>query len=238
MRSQWKTTASYCLLFISAACVSLFSVVATANAQNYGNNYSYGSSYSSFNYGAGNIGNRYSYSYSNQRPSYPVYRPQPASQPIYRPVYQPQPIVYQPQPIQVPVYYQQPVYYPQPVYQPVYYQQPTYQRYPVYSYSQISVSCSPNMTTSYVGYPVTWTAYASGGSGGYQYSWSGTDDSTNINQSGINIYYQSQGSKSMNVTVWSGDGQSATAYCGTINANSAYYSSQYPYYTSSQNIYY
>lgn len=75
----------------------------------------------------------------------------------------------------------------------------------------LTVSCSPSSSSVRVGNGIYWNAYASGGRGGYSYSWSGTD---NLYGSGSSIYknYYNTGSKSATVTV-SSNGQTSSAIC-------------------------
>ncbi len=176
------------------------------------------------------------------QPTYIQQRPVYVSQPIVQrpiiqqPVYIPQPVIQQPVYVQQqPIYIQQPVIQ-QPVYvqpQPVYIQQPVIQ--PVYI-APLTVSCTANNSynggynnynnsynngynNGYNNYnngynnSVTWTAYASGGNGGYSYSWSGTDGLYGNGQS-INFNYNNAGSKNAYVTVYS-NGQSVTQSCTT-----------------------
>ncbi len=134
-----------------------------------------------------------------------------------------------------PYYVPRPHIYRQPYYQP----QPVYQQ-PYYSYSPLSVSCNTasNGSNTGIGNYITWTAYTTGGSGYYTYIWTGTDSPTSLDMSSIGVSYSVPGTKTMSVTVTSGDGQTATAYCGSVYVNDynygygSYYPSynyQYPY---------
>ena len=149
----------------------------------------------------------------------PVYYPQ--TQTIYE--QQPYP-VYVPQ--QTPVYYQQPVYQPTPTY----YQQPVYSTPPVdqsvylssayYTQNQsgaLTVSCSPAISYSNVGGPVSWTSNVSGGIAPYHYSWGGTDNPADQDSPSINVFYQSPGVKDLTVSVTSADGQTVSSDCGTVS---------------------
>jgi hypothetical protein len=85
-----------------------------------------------------------------------------------------------------------------------------------YSYnynSSLGVTCSPNTTFVPVGNSVTWTAYPTGGNGGYSYSWSGSDLLYGSGQS-ASFAYNSAGSKSASVTVYS-NGQTYNAMCNS-----------------------
>lgn len=93
--------------------------------------------------------------------------------------------------------------------QPQYPQYPQYPNYPNYNY--LNVSCSSNSSYIYPGDSVRWTAYASGGNGGYSYTWSGTE---NLHGSDSNIFktYSYSGQKTATVTVYSA-GQAVTRTC-------------------------
>lgn len=111
-----------------------------------------------------------------------------------------------------PVVYNAPTYvYSQPTY-PVYNSYPSYS--PTYYLAPLSVSCGSNSGQVPVGAPVSWTAYATGGAGGYIYSWNGTDGLYGQGQT-ITYAYNNPGSKYATVTVYSG-GQSFTANCAPI----------------------
>lgn len=73
------------------------------------------------------------------------------------------------------------------------------------------VSCSADKTRSRLGETVGWTAYPSGGTGSYSYSWSGTDA---LGGSGRNTYisYNTSGTKTASVRVTSGN-QSTVQSC-------------------------
>lgn len=95
-------------------------------------------------------------------------------------------------------------------------------------YTPISISCYPNTTSTYLGSYVTWTAYVTGGSGAYTYSWSGEGiNYQNTNQT--TAYYTTSGYKSATVSVTSG-GQTTSRQCGQVYVNSyGYFSSPYYY---------
>ncbi|MEI7513137.1 MAG: PKD domain-containing protein [bacterium] len=78
----------------------------------------------------------------------------------------------------------------------------------------ISLSCSADRSNIDVDESVTWRAYASGGSGSFSYSWSGTDGLSGSG-SQISKTYNSIGSKNAHVTVTSG-GKTASVDCGTV----------------------
>jgi uncharacterized repeat protein (TIGR01451 family) len=77
----------------------------------------------------------------------------------------------------------------------------------------LHVSCSVNSSQVRRGDTVTYTAYASGGDGSYDYSWTG-DEGLSSNSSSASKSYSFDGGKSGTVTVTS-DGQSASATCST-----------------------
>lgn len=100
---------------------------------------------------------------------------------------------------------------------------PTY--YPP-TYYPLTVSCSANMTSAGTGVTVRWTAYVSGGTGSYSYSWTGTDSLSGSSQSVSRAYYN-PGYKYATVTVWSG-GYSVTQSCS--NSVNVYTYNNYPQY--------
>ncbi len=132
----------------------------------------------------------------------------------------PNPVVVQQQ---TPLYYNQ--VYAQPIYTQPVYTQPTYYDYnryfsPTYVnpnsyntvyYSPLTVSCSANTTFAPTGTTVTWTAYPSGASGSYSYSWSGTDGMYG-SYSSLSTYYNTPGVKYAYVTVYS-NGQQTNVQC-------------------------
>ncbi len=84
----------------------------------------------------------------------------------------------------------------------------------------ITVSCSPNVSTTNVGTVVYWTAYVSGGSyngyntyNNYSISWSGTDGISGSGQS-TNYTYNTPGQKYAIVSVYA-NGQQTTQYCSS-----------------------
>ena len=90
-------------------------------------------------------------------------------------------------------------------------QTPVYVPVAVPVYQPLAVSCMANSTYTPAGSSVTWNAYVSGGSGYYNYSWSGTDGLYGYGRS-ASIYYQTPGTKYASVTVYSGN-QSITVAC-------------------------
>lgn len=112
--------------------------------------------------------------------------------------------------------YQYPQYYPTYQYSYPQYQYPQYQ-YPQYNYATydypyynqytphpLTVYCRANVNSSTPGQFVSWTAYASGGTGSYTYEWSG-ENVPNANSATISTPYYTPGTKSPTVTVSSGN---------------------------------
>ena len=113
-----------------------------------------------------------------------------------------------------PATYAQSNYYGQPNYNNQYYTQPNY-------YTPLGVTCSANAQSVGTGSNVTWTAYPSGGTGYYTYSWTGTDGLYSSNQT-ANFTYSTAGDKTASVTVYS-NGQSVRQYCSnTVNVYYGY----------------
>ena len=75
----------------------------------------------------------------------------------------------------------------------------------------LSVSCTFSPTTVNIGQTVTWSASASGGTGSYQYAWSGTDGLSGSAQS-VQKSYSTAGTKTGSVQVSSGS-QNQSASC-------------------------
>jgi hypothetical protein len=84
---------------------------------------------------------------------------------------------------------------------------------PVVVVPDFNLYCIANPTQASLNQNVTYTAYPSGGSGSYSYSWTGTDNLYG-NTSSIYKSYQTPGTKSATVTVYSGN-QTRTATCNT-----------------------
>jgi len=74
---------------------------------------------------------------------------------------------------------------------------------PTSSPSPLSGSCAVSPTAVEIGQEVTWSASATGGTGSYTYSWSGTDGLTGSDAS-VSRSYASSGTKMGNVTITSG----------------------------------
>lgn len=76
----------------------------------------------------------------------------------------------------------------------------------------LTVSCFPDSTSINTNQTVVWRANASGGSGSYSYTWSGTDG---LNGSGSSLgkSYSYAGSKTANVVVTTGTGESRSISC-------------------------
>ncbi|MGB8815769.1 MAG: hypothetical protein WCC74_00820 [Minisyncoccia bacterium] len=77
--------------------------------------------------------------------------------------------------------------------------------------STLTASCSANPSNIQTGNSVNWSSVASGGTGNYTYSWSGSD-SLSGTASTASLAYSSIGTKTATITVTSGT-QSATANC-------------------------
>jgi len=154
-------------------------------------------------------------------PSYSSYYYQtPVSTPTYQYPEYTYP-TYQYQSYQYPTY-QKPIYYPTP--SPVY-SQPAYVYPPYYTLPALTVYCSANVTSTRAGGYVTWSAYATGGVGGYSYKWTG-ENVPNINTPSISVYYTTAGTKAPVLTVRSGN-MKATKACDSITVLSPTYHS-YP----------
>jgi hypothetical protein len=82
---------------------------------------------------------------------------------------------------------------------------------PTTHYNPLQVSCSANTTFVQNGTSITWTAYASGGTGSYNYTWSGTDNLYGFSRS-LFYNYTNPGQKTASVTV-SSNGQTITQNC-------------------------
>jgi hypothetical protein len=125
--------------------------------------------------------------------------------------------------------YNQYQYHPwYPSYYPYQYQYPYYP-YQNYYYNPLNVSCHANTYSTNVGGYVTWSAYASGGAGYYNFNWGGSEYVPSINSSSVSVQYQTPGTKYVWVTVSSG-GQTKNVSCGTVQVNGYYYQNPYPWY--------
>ncbi len=118
-------------------------------------------------------------------------------------------------------------YYGYNTYNQNYYnQQPPYYQ-PYQSYAPLQVTCAPSATSAFLNDTVAWTSSVYGGTGSYQYAWSGTD---NLFGSGNSAYraYSSPGVKTASLTVFSG-GQSMVRVCSnSVSVNNVpYYNSSY-----------
>lgn len=79
--------------------------------------------------------------------------------------------------------------------------------------NNIQVACYPDRLSARIGAPVTWSAEATGATGNFTYSWSGSESLTGNMQSIVKIY-DSRGTKNATVTVTSSNGQTASQICG------------------------
>jgi hypothetical protein len=73
-----------------------------------------------------------------------------------------------------------------------------------YDYDQLAVSCRPGVTFATTGQTVEWIAYATGGTGRYNYRWDGSDDLNGTSRI-VNKRYNRSGTKSAEVRVTSGN---------------------------------
>jgi hypothetical protein len=98
------------------------------------------------------------------------------------------------------------------------------QYYPSYNYNQsnIQIACYPDKIGAKVGSPVTWAVEATGGTGNFTYSWTGSENLSG-NMSSLVKVYDTKGTKTATVTVVSSTGQSATQICGKSVSVSDYY---------------
>lgn len=77
--------------------------------------------------------------------------------------------------------------------------------------SALSASCSPSVTSVIQGGSQTWTAYPSGGTGSYTYSWN-SNTGLSGTSAAVTETYQNTGTETASVTVTSGT-QTETVYC-------------------------
>jgi hypothetical protein len=75
-------------------------------------------------------------------------------------------------------------------------------------------TCSVNPSSVNIGGYLNWSASASGGTGAYTYSWTGTDNLSG-NSSALSQAYQTAGTKTGTVTITSGN-QSVTQTCSAV----------------------
>lgn len=79
----------------------------------------------------------------------------------------------------------------------------------------LSVSCSVPVSAT-AGMPIEWTATPSGGSGGYTYTWAGTDDLQGKTGTPASVTYLTAGTKTGTVTVRDSSGvTAASSQCST-----------------------
>jgi hypothetical protein len=79
----------------------------------------------------------------------------------------------------------------------------------------LTIACSATPSTVNVGDSITWSASASGGIGGYSYSWTGTDGLIG-NTKSVSKSYSSSGLKTATVTVTSGSQTMSASVSATI----------------------
>ena len=77
----------------------------------------------------------------------------------------------------------------------------------------IQIACYPDKLTTTVGSPVTWSVEATGATGNFTYSWSGSDSLVG-NMTSVVKSYDSTGIKNATITATASNGQSATQLCG------------------------
>ena len=117
-----------------------------------------------------------------------------------------------------------------PTYYPPQYSAPTYHPAPTAPVvSALQVSCYPQPLTANIGDSATWVSNVFGGTGGYSYSWSGTDGLVGSGPSMSKVYYSS-GSKSATLTVTSGNQTKSVSCDGSVNVYGNAYN--YPVYTA------
>lgn len=80
------------------------------------------------------------------------------------------------------------------------------------SSENLSVTCKPNISTTFVGKTIRWTARARGGSG-YTYSWSGSDGLSG-DKYYVSKVYETVGQKTASVSVTSGS-ETVTTQCSS-----------------------
>ncbi len=88
------------------------------------------------------------------------------------------------------------------------------------NYQSLSGSCAINPSIAYVNQDVSFSATASGGNGGYTYSWTG-DNGLNSSSQSFTGRFSFPGVKTATVTIRSSDGQTITRSC-TVNVQDSY----------------
>lgn len=82
-------------------------------------------------------------------------------------------------------------------------------------------SCDVDDSNIQIGDYVDWSANASGGTGSYSYSWSGTSPLSGRTGSNVSVKYSTTGTKTGTVTIHSGN-KSITRTCGTVYVEDDY----------------
>ncbi len=77
---------------------------------------------------------------------------------------------------------------------------------------ELDIACYADPGTADINQPINWIAEVVGGSGSYNYSWTGTDGLSSSGKSAIK-YYASRGVKTAVVSVTSSDGRTGTHAC-------------------------
>lgn len=98
------------------------------------------------------------------------------------------------------------------------------------------VSCDADDSYADTDDRVTWSAYATGGTGSYDYDWSGSE-SLDGDDEEVTIRYDHEGTKNASVRVTSGS-QSVTRSCGSIEVRDRDYDYNDHYYDDDNGYYY
>jgi hypothetical protein len=87
--------------------------------------------------------------------------------------------------------------------------------------SPLTVTCTSTPTSQIVGYKVTWNSNVGGGSGGYEYIWTGSDGLSGTTASVLKeAGYETEGTKSATLKVTDSSSQTKEATC-SIKINPA-----------------
>ncbi len=82
-------------------------------------------------------------------------------------------------------------------------------------YNNLQFTCRVSNTNAIIDEKIIYSAIVSGGDGDYTYSWSGSESNSG-RRSALTAQYQRTGTKTMTLTVKSGDGQRKTLDCPTV----------------------
>jgi hypothetical protein len=218
-----------CLNYVLLSVLAIIMVVSAFTPLFVHAQYTYGPEYTTSGmYGSAYYPDYYQSSYQNypqqsyQDPYYYSYTSDPAyfGSQYYTPNYQTPSYYPQSQYPSYPYYQQYPYSYQYPYSSYPYYPYP-YQYYPYSHYDEdrdppLVVSCMPDASWAPVDSYVTWTAYASGGTGRYKYDWEGERFTSKDDEREVSIRYRDTGVKYADVTVRSGD-QKVTRECPAVN---------------------